>query len=877
MPRTYDPTTYTRRVVTGTDSYGRPITQTRTEAQGALQDVQHATALANTTYSPTTGNLQSVVNTTPNVISPPAAPSPTTAPTRSIAGQQALRTKLGLTDTSTLTPHSGEGYGGNTESTQDFEARKAEIEKQNTEKMNQYLAMQEEQRKQAEHEQNLTAGLNAPTTPPPSTPGATTSGASIPSGSSPSSADVPGSDQFTKAYQPILDALQRGDAQAAKDLVDSLADLPSEQSITDESALNRKSIDEFSGKVLDLSTREHDIALAREQETKLHQENANANAKALFEINQALQESQQREANIQSERKNRRIAAAMGITHDTGGLDWMAREERKGQEILTAMQQSGNVMRAQYAESARSISENYRLATQQADLSYDNNKITIQKEHDDAIRELAKTVSLEKKSRTDAIKEANKNFWSKLFENDMKRAEAQKDINVEAMKARAQADKDAKGELIKAKDTLAFTSSLRKEMEGDNIVQVASKTKMNYESFKAAWNQSEAESRMLKTNPDQVTRNASDQALITTFNKMLDPASVVRESEYDRTPSGGSLYEQFLGLQEKLLKTGGSGMSDLQRKELNTVARSINTAYDKVLQERAQAYFTDIVHFNSQDNLQMKVDPKSFPLFKYYRPSGATTEMWENAYSGGQSAYNTSGTENPEGMRGWLSPDGAPPDGYRTDRNNNPTAFVVALAKQAGLEEGVDYIVDPVKQNGFPTATLLGDPFEKTIRVIDKVGFYTKSGGQRWSHTAMSKSDWDALTTDQKMGVVLSMYQREGGTGELAANYLSPDSPVRSSSIANTSAPPPPQPVPQFRPSPRTGGVMLGGVNPQGMTFTPLPTVRYRNTDTGYIQTVNKGSPEEKALLSSNNFVPADQPLPQQSNPASRLPTVIPS
>ena len=51
---------------------------------------------------------------------------------------------------------------------------------------------------------------------------------------------------------------------------------------------------------------------------------------------------------------------------------------------------------------------------------------------------------------------------------------------------------------------------------------------------------------------------AGSQAVLVTFQKILDPTSVVRESEYARSASGLSLIEQVAGALERL-KEGGAG------------------------------------------------------------------------------------------------------------------------------------------------------------------------------------------------------------------------------------------------------------------------------------------------------------------------------
>ena len=73
------------------------------------------------------------------------------------------------------------------------------------------------------------------------------------------------------------------------------------------------------------------------------------------------------------------------------------------------------------------------------------------------------------------------------------------------------------------------------------------------------------------TNPDQRikldSRIALDQVIINALNKIIDPQSVVRQSEYARTPEGQAILERIPGYFQQLVN-GGSGLS---LKELQTV------------------------------------------------------------------------------------------------------------------------------------------------------------------------------------------------------------------------------------------------------------------------------------------------------------------
>lgn len=80
--------------------------------------------------------------------------------------------------------------------------------------------------------------------------------------------------------------------------------------------------------------------------------------------------------------------------------------------------------------------------------------------------------------------------------------------------------------------------------------------------------------------PDNASKNVGDQALITLYNKILDPMSVVRESEYARTPDGQSLMNRIGGYIQKVA-SGGAGLVDADRLEIARAAKIlINNAGD---------------------------------------------------------------------------------------------------------------------------------------------------------------------------------------------------------------------------------------------------------------------------------------------------------
>ena len=67
---------------------------------------------------------------------------------------------------------------------------------------------------------------------------------------------------------------------------------------------------------------------------------------------------------------------------------------------------------------------------------------------------------------------------------------------------------------------------------------------------------------------------AIDQAIVIGFNKILDPGSVVRESEFARTPEGQSFISKMVGFAAQL-KEGGVGLTDANRKEIFETTRAL--------------------------------------------------------------------------------------------------------------------------------------------------------------------------------------------------------------------------------------------------------------------------------------------------------------
>jgi hypothetical protein len=82
---------------------------------------------------------------------------------------------------------------------------------------------------------------------------------------------------------------------------------------------------------------------------------------------------------------------------------------------------------------------------------------------------------------------------------------------------------------------------------------------------------------------------AVDQSIITVFNKMLDPTSVVRESEYARTPQDLSVLSRIRGKWDKVQR-GGAGLDATERQALNRMVGNFAQIASKQYNSRAKEY-----------------------------------------------------------------------------------------------------------------------------------------------------------------------------------------------------------------------------------------------------------------------------------------------
>ena len=470
--------------------------------------------------------------------------------------------------------------------------------------------------------------------------------------------------------------------------------------------------------------------------------------KNIFEHDATVSEQKQMAANVQNEKQLRRQLNRLGIQTDVQGLDFLQSEIQNGVDTLENLKTANNLvsLKAQLA-----IGKGYSIEVKQALEGYEANYLNITSQTTEKLQTAKNSISTAKAERNKEIIAARMWGLKQKQENDKELRgtiiAAHKTMNDDLK----QAAKDRQDGIIKTKDTLGFISDISKEIGGNKMVQNARTVMTQFSALEAEYSRAQASTKEGK--------QFSDQALISLFNKILDPTSVVREAEYNRSSENMALADRMWS---KLLSLRDGGVLTPEvRTELFNAAQTLSDTYNTQLEDEYQPYISRANVFNGQDGLTTKVRLEDiFPpsLIPYISEDQQRTIEIQMGSLSGDTAGVGSFSQN------------APAGGFRTDRHNNPTAMTTDVARTAGLVEGVDY----TKGDAFPdnpnlfTARLIGDPIQQTIKAIDQMGFYTQKGQQRWTHTAISKNEWNAMSPSQKESTVVAMYQKEGGTGTLA-------------------------------------------------------------------------------------------------------------
>jgi hypothetical protein len=83
--------------------------------------------------------------------------------------------------------------------------------------------------------------------------------------------------------------------------------------------------------------------------------------------------------------------------------------------------------------------------------------------------------------------------------------------------------------------------------------------------------------------------NFATQAIVTTYNKILDPTSVVRETEYDRTAAGQSLLERINGKFTQISQGGGGITKENLKEAVQLANQYLQNSQQSMLRQNQRA------------------------------------------------------------------------------------------------------------------------------------------------------------------------------------------------------------------------------------------------------------------------------------------------
>lgn len=132
-------------------------------------------------------------------------------------------------------------------------------------------------------------------------------------------------------------------------------------------------------------------------------------------------------------------------------------------------------------------------------------------------------------------------------------------------------------------DTNKMEFDVQKEFNSDSRLKSFIQMEQASQGMTTIWNE-------YQSNPEsKKSKGALDQALITLYNKLLDPSSVVREAEYARTPENMAYIQNLEGKVERF-KSGGAGLKDEYRQELVDAASTLMKAAESRIGEVVKDY-----------------------------------------------------------------------------------------------------------------------------------------------------------------------------------------------------------------------------------------------------------------------------------------------
>jgi len=512
----------------------------------------------------------------------------------------------------------------------------------------------------------------------------------------------------------------------------------------------------------------NDVSQKRIQENERKSMEANKFAREKLAISKSQQSMKIRRDNAESELRNRRTAAKLGINFDTGGIQWMQKEIGKGQELLHNLEMNYALGDSQLAAQRVSIINEYELKMTEHDLTARQAYSTAYSDYQGSIKSLQSEFYTSQKDVRTTRKEARERYADKVFEIDKATAEFYTTERHRAEDRDFELSKQEMDKLIDDGDVDDFISKINSQIEQKKVLSDSQEAIQFFGVIEEAYSRSLLlESRKGQIDPEtckefNIDFVAVDNEMINAFVKMTDPGGLVRPSEFDKISGGASYVEQLRVAGKRILEGGVASQSI--RKELRDASIGLKAAHMKVIQQNLEPFINRVDRFNRRDGNYEPVELTDIiPAHLIPNLPDATINMWGEQIGGGEAYMGGSGA---------LPQFDTTAVGLRTDRHNNPTALAWSPRLETWFNDrGYNVTkgdVFPENPNAYTMdMSNVKDPYAATRDYIDDHSFYYKNE-QRWSHTGITKDSWDSMSVRQKDGVIENMYRKEKGSGELS-------------------------------------------------------------------------------------------------------------
>ncbi len=209
------------------------------------------------------------------------------------------------------------------------------------------------------------------------------------------------------------------------------------------------------------------------------------------------------------------------------------------------------------------------------------------------------------------------------IDNENRRIVQQAEQNAESVAARQDAAADRKDQKSLTSMT-TVTNQLNSRINSDPIMKEALAVQPKFNTLKNVYLATVEQQKLYDSGAvDRKTMNFSDQALINNFNKLTDPNSVIRESEFARSADGLSLI-QSVSAKVQAVSAGGL-LTPEARKELYEVANTLYGSYQDMFKQRSQQYYLQLGQYNANVPPEYQMTPEQFGL---PAASTGTTEQY---------------------------------------------------------------------------------------------------------------------------------------------------------------------------------------------------------------------------------------------------------